>query len=127
MPVYHVWFATKRRRWLLEGEVDDTVKELIKQTCAEHRIDLMECETAVDHVHVLLRVAERKELSRAMNYIKGMSSRRLFQQLPELKTDIGMNSFWQHRYGWKIVDDGAVPSVAGYIRTQKDRLEKYVR
>ena len=62
-----------------------------------------------------------------MNYIKGTSSRRLFQQLPELKMDIGMNSFWQHRYGWTMVDDGAVPSVAGYIRTQKDRLEKYVR
>ena len=62
-----------------------------------------------------------------MNFIKGTSSRRLFQQLPDLKMDIGMNSFWQHRYGWKVVPEGGVSSVAQYVRTQKERLEKDVR
>ena len=125
MPLYHAWFATKRRRWLLEGEVDDRVAELIRSVCQEKGIDLIECETAIDHVHVLLRTSDRQELSRAMNYIKGATSRRLFQEMPELKLDIGMNNFWQHRYGFKVVPEGARETVAEYVRTQKDRLEKY--
>ena len=127
MPLYHTWFATKRRKWLLLGDVDDTVKDIIASVAAEKRIDLIECETAVDHVHVLLRAADRTELSRAMNYIKGLSSKRLFERLPELKLDIGMNNFWQHRYGAKVVPDAAKQSVTQYIRTQQERLENYAR
>lgn len=127
MPLYHTWFATKRRKWLLLGDVDDTVKDIIASVAAEKRIDLIECETAVDHVHVLLRAADRTELSRAMNYIKGLSSKRLFERLPELKLDIGMNNFWQHRYGLKVVPEGGREAVAAYIRTQKERLDKYAR
>ena len=127
MPLYHAWFATKRRKWLLQGDVDDLVKEIIASVAMEKRIDLVECETAVDHVHVLLRAPDRRELSRAINYIKGLTSRRLFEQLPELKLDIGMNNFWQHRYGLKVVPEGGREAVAAYIRTQKERLDKYAR
>jgi putative transposase len=127
MPLYHVWFATKQRRWLLDGDVEDTIKELIRCIAREKRIDLIEHETCVDHVHVLLRARDRAELSRSMNYIKGLSSKRLFEQIPELKLDIEMNNFRQRRYGWKIVPAGARDTVVQYIRTQKDRLEKYER
>jgi putative transposase len=103
------------------------VKELIGTAAAENGIDLLEYETMIDHVHVLLRAADRAGLSRAMNYLKGSTSRRLFQQVPELKLDIGMNNFWQHRYGFKVVPEGARATVGHYIRTQKERLEKYER
>src|SRR3990172_7738957 len=114
MPIYHVWFATKRRKRLLQGKIDDMVKDLIGSTCSQKEIDLIECETAFDHVHVLLRVADRQSMSKAMNFIKGTTSRRLFEELPELKLDIGMNNFWQHRYGWKLVADAAVQPTAQY-------------
>ena len=127
MPLYHAWFATKRRKWLLQGDVEDVIKQTILSVCVEERIDLLECETVVDHVHVLLRAGDRHELSRAMNYIKGNSSRRVFELLPALRLDIGMNNFWQHRYGVKVVPESAGESVAQYIRTQQDRLEKYAR
>ncbi len=127
MPLYHVWFATKKRKWLLQGDVDDLVKEIMISVATEKGIDLIECETVVDHAHLLIRASSRTELSRAMNYIKGLTSRRLFEQLPELKLDIAMNNFWQHRYRAKPVPEGAQEPVAHYIRTQKDRLEKYAR
>lgn len=112
---------------LLQGEVAELVKEILRDVAAEKRIDLVECETAVDHVHVLLRAADRKELSRAMNFLKGLTSRRLFERIPDLKLDIGMNNFCQHRYGFKVVPEGGARPVAHYIRTQKEGLEKYAR
>ena len=127
MPLYHVWFATKRRRWLLEGEVEDTIKELVACIAREKSIDLVEFETCIDHMHVLLRASDRIELSRAMNFIKGLSSKRLFEQMPELNMDIEMNNFWQRRYGWKPVAEEERETVVRYIRTQKERLEKYER
>ena len=108
----------------LEGEIDGMVKELIHNVAAEQGIDLMECETMIDHVHVLVRAQDRAALSRAMNFIKGTSSRRLLQRVPDLKLDTGMNHFWQQRYGFKVIPEGAKASVARYIQTQKERPEK---
>jgi REP element-mobilizing transposase RayT len=62
-----------------------------------------------------------------MNYLKGVSSRRLSLQFPDFKQDAQVNSFWQHRYGFKELPAGAMPTVSEYIRTQWDRLESYER
>ena len=127
MPLYHVWFATKRRKWLLQGEVAGAAIDLIRQTARDKGIDLRASEPMVDHVHLLLRADDRTGLSKAMNLIKGASSYGIFRRFPELKLDAGVNAFWQHRYGAKEIPDGAAPVVQEYIRTQWDRTEKYER
>ena len=81
----------------------------------------------LDHVHLLIAAADRTQLSRAMNHLKGISSRRLFQRFPELKLEAGISSFWQHRYAAKVVPEPAAASVGQYIRTQWERLDKYER
>ena len=86
---YHVWFATKRRKWLLQGDVDLTVKKTIKETAREKGITVVECETAVDHVHLLLRLHSDQTLPKTMNLLKGVSSRKLHLAFPDLKLDSG--------------------------------------
>ncbi|MDI6857871.1 MAG: IS200/IS605 family transposase [Dehalococcoidia bacterium] len=125
--MYHVWFVTKRRKWLLEGEVGETAKELIAEVAQQRHIELLACESVVDHVHLLLRVGDRSELSRAMNLIKGKTSRLLFERFPDLRMDAKTSRLWQHRYGATIVPDVAGEAVKGYIATQWNRLEKYER
>lgn len=127
MALYHVWFATKGRKWLLQGDVGEAARELIMTVAKEKSINLVQCEMMVDHVHLLIAVDDRTDLSKAMNLLKGATSRRLFQRFPDLKLDAGLNSFWQHRYATKVVPEPAVASVSQYIRTQWDRLDKYER
>jgi len=127
MALYHVWFATKRRKWLLQGEVGEAATELIVAVAKEKNINLMECGTVVDHVHLLIAVDDRTHLSRAMNLLKGATSRGLFQRFPDLRPDAGLNSFWQHRYAAKVIPEAAAASVGQYIRTQWERLDRYER
>lgn len=127
MPLYHVWFATKRRKWLLQGEVAGAALRLIREVAREKGIDLRASETMVDHVHLLIRVEDRTGLSRAMNLLKGVSSRRIFREMPAIKIDAGVASFWQHRYGAKEVPPHAESTVRRYIASQWDRTEKYAR
>lgn len=127
MPLYHVWFGTKRRKWLLQGDVAEATKELMRAIASEKGIKLLECEAVVDHIHLLIGADDEKRLSQAMNALKGASARRLFQRFPDLKMNEGVNKFWQHRYGFKVIDEAAADSVANYIRTQWARLEKYER
>lgn len=122
--IYHIWFGTKLRKWLLFGEVEQTVKELMWSISHEKGIDLIDCETMVDHMHLLLK-SPSSELPKVVHFLKGISSRRIFQAFPELKLDANTNSFWQRRYGARIVAGQAVAAVLEYIRTQKERPEKF--
>jgi putative transposase len=107
MALYHVWFGTKRRKWLLQGEVTEAANKLMAQIAHEKGIKLLECQAIVDHMHLLVEVETKEDLAKAMNLLKGVSARRLFQQFPELKLDAGVANFWQHRYGSKIIPASA--------------------
>jgi len=81
----------------------------------------------VDHVHLLVEAADAAELSSAMHLLKGASARYLLEAIPDVRMDAGTDHFWQKRYGVKCVEPAALPSVRNYIRTQKERPEKYAR
>jgi len=124
--LYHVlWFSTKRRKWLLQGDVDARAKELFGRIAAEKGIELRERETMVDHAHLLLR-SRPAELAKAVKQLKGASARRLFQMFPDLKMDAQTNSFWQRGFGYRELANDA-EGVAWYIRTQKRRIGAYDR
>ena len=127
MPKYHVWFATKRRKWLLQGEVGDFAEDAIRRVAEQDGIALHECKTVIDHVHLLVELSSPQEFPRVIKALKGKSAHMVFQQVPELKLDAQTNNLWQRGYAWKAVEPGAEASVRRYIRTQMDRLEKYMR
>ena len=123
--LYHVWFATKRRRWLLVGEIEDAVKRILVDTAREKGIKLLECQPMVDHVHMLVEASSSVELAWIMKLLKGRSSYELFQRNPQLKLDARVNSFWQRGFGSRMVPETQLDIVRRYIRTQDQRVEKY--
>lgn len=124
---YHAWFSPKRRKWLLQGDIESSIKELLRETALEKSIKILELESVINHVHILLELSSGESLSRAINLLKGATARRIFQRFPELRMDAGVNHFWQKRYGYKQVPERAVDTMGMYIRTQKERLEKFER
>jgi REP-associated tyrosine transposase len=123
MRYYHVWFSTKNRRWLLQGEVTERVKQFLTAVAAEKGIELMECETMIDHVHLLLRATSDHELSLSMKLLKGRSSYETFRALPDLKLDAGVSSLWQRSFNARLVPISQLSTVQRYIQTQDERLE----
>jgi len=123
--LYHVWFSTKRRKWLLQGDVADRAKSLFRQIAFEKGIELRECETMVDHAHLLLS-AQPEGLTRDVKLLKGISARRLLQQFPDIRLDARTDNFWQRGFGFRAVLEDA-EGVAWYIRTQKRRPSAYER
>ena len=123
--VFHVWFATKRRKHLLVGQIEARAKQLLKEVADAKDIDLKEMETMTDHVHLML-ASTSGELSAQVKMLKGVSARRLFQEYPDLRLDAHTDHFWQRGFGYRRLYDD-VEGVAWYVRTQKRRLSKYER
>ncbi len=127
MPLYHVWFSTKRRKWLLQGEIGELAEQAIREVAAKDGIRLLECKSAIDHMHLMLERDSSDDLPAAMKALKGKSTHMVFQQVEGLKVDAKTNHLWQRGYGWKVVELSAERTVRRYIQTQMERLEKFER
>jgi putative transposase len=119
--VYHVWFGTKMRRAILAGEIDDDVRRLVRENALRTGVRLLEVETAVDHVHLIIGVPEDRTLSSAMHQIKGATSHAVFLKYPQLKLDMREGAFWQKSYTFRRLEPGDIPAARRYVRTQQSR------
>ena len=56
---YHLVWAPKYRKWILDGEVRDTAKELFKEILAARDCEVVEMEIVGDHVHIFASIPPR--------------------------------------------------------------------
>ena len=77
---YHIVFCTKYRYRVLTGQVADRTREIIREICATNYIDIVSGSMSPDHVHLLLSIPPSISVSKAVQYIKGKSSRKLLQE-----------------------------------------------
>ena len=122
---FHVWFSTKGRKMVLEGEIEDEVRRLLRESAERNQIELLELELMFDHVHLLLGLPGPWALPLAMQRLKGRTAYELFKLIPLLKLDMHSHSLWQKGYGWREVLPANLATVRRYIRTQKERSHRH--
>jgi len=115
---YQVTFATKRRKPVLAGEVRDRVQYWFGQLASERGFELIEHNTWLDHVHMLIFVRPGEDLCHVMNILKGTCARRIFQEFDDLKMQIGENHLWSRRFHADEVPLEALDRARRYIRGQ---------
>lgn len=122
MKYYHVWFQTKLKKYLLVDIIDARIHDLFKQIAEEKEIRLLASGSLPDHMHLLIGLEERRDLSWAVKLFKGISSRKIFQEFKLLKQDFRVNNFWARRYGSKEVPPESIQTTINYILNQKKDL-----
>ena len=120
LAYHHVTFASKRRKKIIVGEIRERVHYWFDEIAADYEIQLEERNTWLDHAHLLIYVRYAEDLSDMLNALKGISARRVFQEFPDLKMQIGENHFWGRRFHADEVPSEAVERVRRYIQRQED-------
>ena len=114
---YHVVFCPKYRRKVLVNGVDTRLKELIRETCQDIQVDLLEMEIMPDHVHLLLEVDPQFGIHKAVKTVKGRTSRILRQEFHWLTTKLP--TLWTNSYFVSTVGGAPLAAVKKYIENQK--------
>ncbi len=78
---YHFVWVTKYRKRILTGAVGVRVRELVREVCRTHDIEILLGAVSADHVHVLLSCPPGLSPSKIVQYIKGENSRKLMMEL----------------------------------------------
>ena len=87
-----------RKDTVLQGDVGQRVRELVRQTCEAFEIRILKGVVSKDHVHILISAPPEMAPSEIMRRIKGRTSSKLFEELPALR-----KRYWgQHFLGTKL-------------------------
>ena len=86
----HLVFVTKYRHAVFAGPHLERLEEIMRDVRADLECQLAELNGEANHVHLLVRFPPKVALSRLVNSLKGVSSRRMRQELPGL-----------HRHYWR--------------------------
>ena len=115
----HVVWLPKYRKPVLTGEVAVRVRDLIRQIAAEHELENVSGKVARDHIHVFLSYRPNQDVSRIMQWLKGISSRVLFQEFPHLRKRLWGRHFWAR--GYLAVSSGTITDemIKEYIEEQE--------
>jgi len=112
---YHVVFCPKRRKNVLVGNIAKRLKEIINDVCSKISVKVSAMEIMPDHIHLALEVDPQFGINNVVKKIKGVSSRYLRQEFPEL---LKLPSLWTNSYFVSTFGDVSQEKLLEYIKEQ---------
>jgi putative transposase len=116
----HFVFITKYRRGVLSGRAFEVVRDSMKSVCRDFDVVLKEIDGEDDHVHLLVEYPPTVALSRLVNSLKGVSSRRLRdRKFPEVTERLWGGHLWSSSYFAASCGGVTIDTVRAYIENQR--------
>ena len=105
---YHIVWCVKYRHKILLNDIKDDLIDIIKNICINNNYELVEINTDLDHVHLLIGLSPQDSIPVVMKTLKGVSARLL-------------NSKHKNELS-KVLNDGHIWSPSYYIATASDNI-----
>jgi putative transposase len=112
-------FVTKYRHKVFTDTHLTRLEEIMREVCADFETELTEFNGDNNHLHLLVNFPPKIALSRLVNSLKGVSSRRMRQEFPELAAHYyRANKLWSGSYFAGSVAGAPLSIVRQYIEQQ---------
>ena len=112
---FHCVFSTKDRRPLIPPALRDRLWPFLGGIARQNQITALEIGGVSDHVHILLSLPSTVAIAKALQLIKGGSSKWVHDTFPEHRL-FG----WQTKYGAFSVSVSQLEKTFQYIRNQEN-------
>ncbi|GAA1177952.1 IS200/IS605 family transposase [Pseudonocardia alaniniphila] len=91
----HLVFITKYRHRVFADQHLKRMEEIMRAVCDDFEVELVEFTGEANHVHLLVNFPPKVAISKLVNSLKGVSSRRLRQEFPDL-----IQHYWRAQRLW---------------------------
>ena len=113
---YHIVFCPKYRYKILEEKVALFVKQQIYRLCNQKDgLEVIELNIQPDHVHLILSIPPKYEVSKVVGFLKGKMGLKLFDKFPMLRKKYWGRHVWSRGY------------CVSTVGLDEERIRKYVR
>lgn len=115
----HIVWITKYRKPVMAGEVGLRVRELVREICRAHEVEILKGHVSKDHVHLFVSIPPNVTISRLVQWLKGKSSHKLLAEFAHLRKQFWGRHLWARGYfccsSGNVTDD----VIAKYIEEQE--------
>ncbi|MBW1690638.1 MAG: IS200/IS605 family transposase [Deltaproteobacteria bacterium] len=112
---YHIVWCPKYRFRILTGTLGLSVRGIIKQLCEWKKVEILEGNVQIDHIHLVLSILPKYLVSELVGFLKGKSAIKIFDMHLELKRRYWGRHFWAKGY------------CVGTVGLDEEQIRKYVR
>ena len=118
LKAHIVWIPKYRKKFLI-GDVAVRVRDLIRQIAIEHDLIIVSGKIARDHVHVFISYRPNQDISKIVQWLKGISSRMILQEFPHIQRQCWGRHLWAR--GYLAVSSGTITDemIREYIKEQE--------
>jgi len=116
---FHCVFSTKERRPLITPALRDRLWPFMGGIARQNKMKAIEIGGVADHVHVLLSLPSTLPISKALQLIKGGSSKWVHETFPAHRLFA-----WQEKYGAFSVSISQLDNIIRYIKCQEEHHRK---
>lgn len=115
----HLVFVAKYRRKIFDGDAIERLRTIFAKVCEDFEARLVEVDGEHDHVHLLLEYPPKVCVSTLVNSLKGVSSRRLRGDRPDLGQHYYKGVLWSPSYFAASCGGAPISVVRQYIEQQR--------
>ncbi len=110
---------------MLKGAIGKRLRELIREVCKQHDVEILEGHVRPEHVHIVASRPPNLSESKMMQYIKGKTARKLLQEFEELRKKYYGGHLWARGYYVATVGNITDEMIIEYVKNQdKEKGEK---
>lgn len=120
----HLVFVTKYRRDVLSELATQDLRAIFSKVCQDFEAELIECDGEDDHVHLLVHYPPKVALSKLVNSLKGVSSRRLRAIRPEVSGRYCNGVLWTPSYFAASCGGAPLDVIRKYVESQRIHSQK---
>jgi putative transposase len=117
--LYHCVWSTKERRRIIDAELEARVWPYMGGIARDHKMKALAIGGVEDHVHLLLSLPSTLNVAKAVQLIKGGSSKWIHEEFPRRRFFA-----WQEGYGAFSIGISQVSDTIRYINSQKEHHRK---
>lgn len=125
--IFHLIFVVKYRQKVFQdgvGIIED-MKEKLIAIAKEQKVEIIEIECGIDHVHLLISTSPNVEITKVINLLKGISSRFIREKyVAFLRDKLWGDHFWSGSYFIASTGNVSIDVLKEYIEGQRGRLAK---
>ena len=118
----HLVFVTKYRYRVLDGDALERLRAIFSKVCVDFEAELVEMDGEDSHVHLLVNYPPKHSISALVNSLKGVSSRMLRWERPDLVRRYWKGVLWSPSYFAASCGGAPIGVLGQYIEQQKTPL-----
>ena len=116
---YHIVWCVKYRHKILTDDIKDDFIDIITNICKSNNYELVEINTDLDNVHMLIGLSPQDSIPVVMKTLKGVSARLLNQRHREKISKVLFGGhIWSPSYYIATTNDNVMENIKRYIEHQ---------